>query len=295
MRLWVALLMLFSAIATAAPAKRAVIAPVASPSHDAAAAKLGVSIEHALIEATRAAGVELVNLDGGKLKAPARLDPKADPRPQVKAQALAHELSAELAISAEPQALGEGAVVYLQVGDGTGGVKGSTTVAVSAECLKTVGELERALRGGLVQILEPKAFTGSLELRIDVNGAQLEIDGKKTALPTSGNAIALSVGPHAVRVTHPAYRDFLRFVDIRFDRTESQQVTMAAFPLTEGEMDERHKRADTPKRKVKWYRSWWALTITGVVIAGATAGIAYGARSGLSADQSTGFRTVPAP
>ncbi len=298
MRRWViALVLLASATAVAAPGKRAAIAPLASPSHDTAAARLAVSVERALIEATKAiAGVELVNLDGGKLKGPARVDAKADPRPQAKAQTLAHELSADLAISAEAQALGDGAVVYLRVSDGNGRVQGSTTVAVSADALKAGGaELERQLRGGLVQILDPKAFTGSLELRIDVNGAQLEIDGKAVALPPIVGPIALSVGAHAVRVTHPAYRDFLRFVDVRFDRTESQQVTMAAFPLTEGEMDEKNKRADTPKRKVKWYRSWWALTITGVVLAGATAGIAYGARPGLSSDHSTGFRTVPAP
>lgn len=297
MRSLVFVLLLVTTAEAAPPKPRAVIAPIAATGHDPEQAKLTVAVERALIEAARAmAGVELVNADANRLKGPSRIDAKADPRPQARAQALARELSADLAISAEPQPLGDGAVVYLQVSDGSGRPRGSTTVALSAEVLRSGGaELERPLRGGLLQILDPKAFVGALEVKVDVNGAQLEIDGRATPLPHSGRAIPLPVGPHALRVTHPAYRDFLRFVEIGFDRTESQQVTMAAFPLTEGEMDEKRKRGGGRQRKMPWYRSWWALSITGVVLAGATAGIAYAARPTLSADHTTTYKVVPAP
>ena len=296
-RAFLLIALLAPTIATAAHSRRAVIAPIAVAGRDPAEAKLCGQLERALVDATRAiVDVELVNFEGGKLKGPSKLDAKADPRPETRALALARDSNAELAISAEPQPLADGAIVYLHVADGAGNVRGSTAVAISADMLKAGGtELERPLRGGLVQILDPQAFVGRLDLRVDVKGAQLEIDGRAIAWPEQGRGIPLSVGPHAVRVIQPAYRDYLRFVEIGFDRSEVQQVALAAFPLTEGEMNEKLKRAVSPKTRVPWYRSWWALSITGVVLVGATAGIVYGARPSISWDHGASYRVVPAP
>ena len=115
-------------------------------------------------------------------------------------------------------------------------------------------------------------------------------------MPPNGTAaqLELPVGTHAVRVTHPAYRDFLRFVEVVFDGTQVETVALAAFPLTEGEMAERRRTGPVKVVKVPWYRSWWALTVTGVVIAGTTAGIAYGVRSALpSTDAQTHYVAPP--
>ena len=250
--------------------------------------KLAVTVETALVAAARGVDVvTLVNVEGTKVRGP-RVDVKADPRPAARAQALAKEQGATLVAIAEPQALGEGGVVYLQVVDGSGTSRGSTTVVMPAT--KDGGAIERALRGGLVQLLAPSRFTGMLELRVDVPNARVEIDGHGAALVT-----ALAVGPHAVRVTHPAYHDFLRFVDIEFDRTRTETVALAAFPLAEGEMDDRRKRAGGVTMKMPWYRSWWALGLTGAVLCGATVGIVYGVRAGIHYDNTAHYTGVPTP
>lgn len=278
-------------------ARRAVLLPVAAAGRDAAEGKLAATIEPALVEAVRKAGVEIANLDGNKLRGPSRADAKADPRPQARAQALAKEHGVELGLSAEPQPLGDGAVVYVQVVEAGGKVLGSTTVALDAELLHKGGpDLERALRGGVLQILDPKHFVGRLELRVDVKDAEAQLDGRAVPIPPPGQSIALSVGPHAVRVTHPAYRDFLRFVEIGFDRTTTEQIALAAFPLTEGEMAEKRRRGAAPAAvKPPWYRSWWALTITGAVLVGVTTGIVFGVRAGVEADHEARYRVVPSP
>jgi hypothetical protein len=291
-RIAFAIALLAAATAAAAKPTRAVLLPVPS-GRDPAESKLAATVEGALIEALRKlAGVELVNLDGAKLRG--GREPKGETRPQARGQALARELGAELAIVAEPQPLGEGAVVYLQVVEAGGKVRGSTTVAISAEALHGP-ELERPLRGGVVQIVDPARFVGSAELRVDVKGAEVIVDGRKAASAEGAPVhLELPVGPHALRVTHPAYRDYLRFIEVAYDRTVVETVAMSAFPLTEGEMAEKRRQSGAPARKPPWYRSWWALTITGVVLAGATTGIVFAVRpGGVSTDQHTTFKGRP--
>jgi hypothetical protein len=270
---------------------RVVLLPLAQ-SKDPAEAKLASAVEAALVEAVKKLpAMELANYDG-KLKGP-RVDAKSDPRPQTRGQALAKELGADMAIVAEPQPLGDGAVVYLQVVEPAGKVRGSTTVAISAEALRT-SELERALRGGVVQIVDPARFVGHVELRIDVKGAEVDVDGKRAAPATQGSSVQLdlAVGTHAVRVTHPAYRDYLRFVEVAYDKATVENVAMAMFPLTEGEMADR-RRGTGPVRKVPWYRSWWALGLTGAVLCGATVGLVYGLRPSVESDLKTTYKSGP--
>jgi hypothetical protein len=110
--------------------------------------------------------------------------------------------------------------------------------------------------------------------------------------------VTLPVGTHALRVTHPAYHDFLRFIDVAFDQTVELTVPLAAYPLTEGEMAERQRRGTAPikPKSVPWYRSWWALTVGGIFITGLTAGIVVAARGDpISSDRSLNFRYVPSP
>jgi hypothetical protein len=293
----VALVGTHAAFADAPHAKRTVIVPVVTASRDAADVHLAAQVETALIDAARSVGAfELVNVEGGKLRGPQRVDAKADPRPQTRALALCHEHNADLAIVAEPQPLADGAVVYLQVIGANDAVRGSTTVALDGNTLKAGGvALERALRGGLVQVVDPARFAGRVELHVDVPGAQIEVDGKPIKSTGAVSTFALPVGTHAVRVTHPAYHDYMRFLDVAYDQTRVENASLAAFPLTEGEMDERRRRTPGPKVKVPWYRSWWALTLTGVVVTGVTVGIVLGARPSISADENLRYRAQPSP
>jgi PEGA domain len=282
-------------VARAEVGKRTVLVPQVA--HDPAEVKLAALVEPALIDAAKKVGAfELVNLEGGKLRGPARVDAKADPRPQTRAQALIREHNAELAIIAEPQALVDGAVVYLQVIAIGGAVRGSTTVALDAATLSAGGAaLERVLQGGLIQIIDPAHFAGRVELHVDVHGAQIEVDGRNAPAAGAVTTLTLPVGTHAVRVTHPAYHDYMRFIDVAYDQTRVENAALSAFPLTEGEMDERRRRAPAPKVKVKWYRSWWALALTGAVVTGATIGIVFGARASISADHTVHYEAQPTP
>ena len=107
--------------------------------------------------------------------------------------------------------------------------------------------------------MRPDRHLGTLNLKVDVPGAVVQIDGRRPA-STSG-PFELAVGTHALRVTHPAYRDFLRFVDIEFDRPLSIDVALSAYPLAEGEMTEKLRKKVGPKVKRPWWQSWWAITL----------------------------------
>ena len=287
--------LLVAVLASAAPGKRVVVVPVLAPGRDPAEVRIAGLVEPALVDGlSKLTELELVNLDGRKPKPPTRVDAKADPRPQGRGIALAKEHNAVYAVVAEPQLLGEGAVVYLQIIEANGKVVGSTTVALSAELLQGgTAALERPLRGGIVQVLDPARFIGRVEMHIDVKATEIEVDGRRQmVVPGTTPVVTLPVGTHAVRVTHSAYRDFLRFVEISFDTTSIENVAMSAFPLTEGEMAEK-RRHQTAAPKVPWYRSWWALTITGTVLLGATVGIVYGARPNIGADERATYNAKP--
>jgi hypothetical protein len=184
-------------------------------------------------------------------------------------------------------------VVYLQALDvGSGRSLGSTTVSLGSGSTRAPDDRD-ALRAALVRILDPARYVGRVALKLDVQGAQLEVDGKSVAPGT----IELPVGTHALRGTHPAYHDFLRFLDVEFDKTLNIDVNMAMYPLAEGEMTERARRGlpPLPRKKVPWWRSWWALSLSGAIITGVTAGAVLLARPSITGDASVAYRPVPRP
>ena len=121
----------------------------------------------------------------------------------------------------------------------------------------------------------------------------MQIDGH----PTQAGIIELPVGTHALRVTHPAYHDFLRFLDVEFDKTLPVDVNMAAYPLAEGEMTERQRRGSPLAHKpIPWWRTWWALSLAGVALTGVTVGVVWLARPWLDhGDSSSGYNPTPQP
>jgi hypothetical protein len=126
-----------------------------------------------------------------------------------------------------------------------------------------------------------------------VQGAVVQVDGH----PAQAGTIELPVGTHALRVTHPAYHDFLRFLDIDFDKTLTVDVNMAAYPLAEGEMTEsQRRRGPIAHRVLPWWRTWWALTLAGVALTGVTVGVVFLARPWLDhGDSSTAYNPTPQP
>ena len=89
--------------------------------------------------------------------------------------------------------------------------------------------------------------------------------------------------------------DFLRFVDVEFDKTVAIDVALSAYPLAEGEMTEKLRKQAPVKRKLPWYRTWWALSLAGGVITGVTVGLAYGLRPGVTSESTLKYQVAPSP
>jgi PEGA domain len=81
-----------------------------------------------------------------------------------------------------------------------------------------------------VRLLEPDAYRGTLRLAVDVTGATVYVNGSKVALSPRGELV-LPVGAQAVRVTHPGYHDFVRFIDVEFGKTVEVAVGMQQYPI----------------------------------------------------------------
>jgi hypothetical protein len=289
-----AVLVALGAVAHAAPARVAVV-----PIRDSApSAGDAAPIEKAVVEALKQTpALELANLGAtGQLQAPKNLpvEARADARPAARAPALGKEFNAPRVLAVETARLGVGRVVYLQAIEASSGKQlASTTATLSGESGEIAAADKIQLRGALVRLFEPERFIGRLQAKVDVPNAELQIDGKKTGAATGTHELA--VGTHAVRVTHPAYRDFLRFVEIEFDKTATLDVALSAYPLAEGEMTEKMRKQAAAPRKLPWWRSWWALTLSGVVLTGVTAGIIVLAYPGIKADQTVSYKVQPTP
>jgi hypothetical protein len=255
-------------------------------------AQTAARVEGVLIEALQAMpSVTVSNLTGGKLSPLRRSEARLEGPLAARALALAHESGANRALAVEATPLGDGVVLYLQALEAPSGrTLGSTTVSLGA------ADERASLRRALTRLLDPAHYVGRLQLKVDVPGAELQIDGRKTPY-TDGGSVALPVGTHALRVTHPAYRDLLRFIDIELDRTVTLDVPLAAYPRAEGEMteQERRSRAAAPAKRLAWYRHWWAVAGVGVALTAVTAGIVWGVRAGISQDQTVPYTPKPMP
>jgi hypothetical protein len=277
------------------------------PARDAAAAPLrlallpprdvGVAagrIEAALLDAAQQLpGFVLANLAAGRLTAPRKTEARLETQPSARALALGRETGAQRAVSVDATPLGDGLVIYLQAIEvPSGRVLGSTTFSLAGGATRSPGDVYAAL-AALTRILDPSRYAGAVALKLDVQDAEVQVDGRRVA---PGN-LTLPVGTHALRVTHPAYHDFLRFLDVEFGKSIAVNVNMAAYPLAEGEMTESQRRGAPapPARRLPWYRRWWAFGAAGVVLTGVTVGVVWLARPSLHEDSTAIFTPTPKP
>ena len=129
-------------------------------------------------------------------------------------------VGAQVVISGEVGGLGESKVVYLAATD-SGKELRSTTLAVGGK-----GD---GPTGAAIRLLDPDSYRGTLELAIDVTGATVYVNGTKVA-PAAGK-LTLPVGTQAIRVTHPEYHDFVRFIEVEFGKTTPVAVDMQQYPI----------------------------------------------------------------
>lgn len=137
---------------------------------------------------------------------------------------LASLVGAQIVISGEVGGLGESRVVYLAATE-NGKELRSTTLAVGGAHDDGGGPSGAAMR-----LLDPDGYRGTLHLALDVTGATVYVNGSKVQ-PSPRGELALPVGTHAVRVTHPEYHDFVRFIDVEFGKTTDVAVGMQQYPI----------------------------------------------------------------
>ena len=137
---------------------------------------------------------------------------------------LAGLVGAQIVISGEVGGLGESRVVYLAATE-NGKELRSTTLAVGGARDSGGGP-----SGAAVRLLDPDSYRGTLRFAIDVTGATVYVNGSKVPLSPRGE-LALPVGTHAVRITHPEYHDFVRFIDAEFGKTTDVAVDLQQYPI----------------------------------------------------------------
>jgi hypothetical protein len=167
-------------------------------------------------------------------------------------------VGADLVVYGELGGLGDTQILYLKLIDAKVGreVRG-TTLDVSA--VATGGA-----RGAAYRLLDPGKYSGTMQINVDVAGASVYVNGKLVGKSPLA-PLSYNVGTHAVRVTHPEYRDFVRFVDVEFDQTANVEVGLQQFPVTQGDIEGLGPGTRVRETEPRWYRKWWAVTAFGVV------------------------------
>jgi PEGA domain len=182
--------------------------------------------------------------------------------------------------------VGANLVVFGEVG-GLGDVQflslGSIDVATGKEQRRVRGSLALSEDGGVAgtvtRLMAPDKFAGQLGLTVSVAGASIYVDGKRIGKSPMTSA-RLLVGTHALRITHPEHRDYVRFVDIGYGATTAVDVKLEQFASIESSVESTAtpiapgaiNYVDGPPR---WYRRWWAIAgfaavaVGGAIVVGA--------------------------
>lgn len=200
-------------------------------------------------------------------------------RPQLKAcegesaclAELGRLVGAQIVIAGEVGGLGDAKVVYLGATDVAAGKElRSTTLAVGS-----APQADGGPQGAVVRLLEPDRYRGTLRFALDVGGATVYVNGSKAQLSGTGE-LSLPVGTQAVRVTHPEYHDFVRFIDVPYARTTDVPVQMQQYPIVRRDLQGKPVSSDRIIYiEPPWYRRWYVVgaaavglaVVTGIVVA----------------------------
>ncbi len=131
--------------------------------------------------------------------------------------AFARDLGAGIAVYGAVGGLGESYSIALKA------VDADSETARSRVDLQVGGEREvliDGVRAGAYQLLRPDLYTGSLQLELPVEGAEVFVDGEMAGTtPLDAPVTGLEPGQRALKIVKTGFRDFDRFIEIRFQRT----------------------------------------------------------------------------
>lgn len=202
-------------------------------------------------------------------------------------------VKARLVVYGEVGGLGDARVVYLKVVDARRKVElRSTTLQLGG------ADSERAGRSAAYRLLAPERYLGDLVCNVDIAGANIYVDGRGVAT-SPAKPVPLSVGTHALRVTHPEYRDFVRFVDVAFDEATTVEVQLKKFPIVTRDIEATGADPVTERNviwqgqdELPWYREWYVVAGGSALLFLGTAVVVGVLADGLDVD---GERTVDRP
>lgn len=194
-------------------------------------------------------------------------------------------VGAAIVVGGEVSSLGEGSVVYLKAVDAA---TEKELASVTAVLEGTPAQRAAEARAAAFRLLAPRAYVGRVELRVDVANATVYVDGAKVAWGP-GKPLSMTVGTHAVRVTHEQYRDWVRFIDVKFDETTPVPVELKAYPIVSEEMRENARPRPNPTgpyEPLPWYRRWYVVAGAGAVLLVGTTILVYALSDDLDFDRS---------
>lgn len=172
-------------------------------------------------------------------------------------------VGAQIVIAGEIGGLGDARVIYLGATDVVAGKElRSTTLAVGG-----AAQDEGGPQAAVVRLLDPDRYRGTLHLAFDVTGATVYVNGSRVA-PSPRGELSLPVGTQAVRVTHPQYHDFVRFIDVPYGKTVEVPVPLQQYPIVRRDLAgqpitrDRIVYVDPP-----WWRRWYVVGPTAVGLA----------------------------
>jgi hypothetical protein len=217
-----------------------------------------------------------------RLNKPPRSESDCESRPSCLGSA-ARQVGAEVIVAGDIGSLGGAYMIYLRL------------VNASGKQIRSVNEvldpnkpgLRDAARAVAYRLLLPEKYAGSIKVEVDVANAWVYLDGMRMAKSPADPLAGVTVGTHALRVTHEAYRDFVRFVTVGFEENVTVPVKLSAFPVRAEEMKlvEHVERTTLTDSELPWYRRWLAVTAFGaVVLAGASVTVAILSRRSVPRD-----------
>ena len=171
-------------------------------------------------------------------------------------------VGAQIVVTGEVGGLGDSRIVYLGATDVTAGHElRSTTLAVGSK------DGSDTPTSAVVRLLDPDKYAGVVHLTIDATGATVFVNGTKIALSPK-NELSLPVGMQAIRVTHPEYHDFVKFVEVPYGRTTEVAVGMKQYPILEHDV----RAAPTSRDKIVYvdppvWRRWYVAGPAVIVLA----------------------------
>jgi len=168
-------------------------------------------------------------------------------------------VGATVVVTGEVGGLGDSRVVYL----------GATDVAAAKELRSTtlaVGTKDSPASAA-IRLLDPDRYKGTVHFTIDAPGATVYVNGTKA--PLQNGEIQLPVGTQAIRVTHPQYRDFVRFVDVTYGDKTEVPVTMQNYGTIEHDIHGKPTNLDKieyidPPMWRRWYVAGPAIVVLAV-------------------------------